>query len=70
MSDATAIQSGILLLPFSLGSALISVVGNLYMKSGGKPKHLVVLGLGIAALGYGASHSAQSNIVLILSIQA
>lgn len=54
VSGATAIQAGLLLLPFSLGSALISLVANMYISNKGEPKHMVILGFGISALGFGA----------------
>ncbi|KAG8997771.1 hypothetical protein FRB90_012434 [Tulasnella sp. 427] len=53
VTGASAIQAGFLLLPFSLGSALISLVANLYIRKKGDPKHMVILGFGIASLGYG-----------------
>ncbi|KAG9042972.1 hypothetical protein FS837_010187 [Tulasnella sp. UAMH 9824] len=53
VTGASAIQAGFLLLPFSLGSALISLVANLYIRKKGDPKHMVILGFGISALGYG-----------------
>lgn len=58
VTGATAIQAGFLLLPFSLGSALISLVANLYIRKKGDPKHMVILGFGISSLGYGELHSA------------
>lgn len=57
VTGASAIQAGFLLLPFSLGSALISLVANLYIRKKGDPKHMVILGFGISALGYGKLHS-------------
>lgn len=54
VTGASAIQAGLYLLPFSLGSAVISLVANWYMGIG-QPKHLVILGLGVASLGFGAS---------------
>ncbi|KAG8953308.1 hypothetical protein FRC04_002718 [Tulasnella sp. 424] len=53
VTGASAIQAGFLLLPFSLGSALISLVANLYIRKKGDPKHMVILGFGISSLGYG-----------------
>ncbi|KAG8901530.1 hypothetical protein FRC00_006453 [Tulasnella sp. 408] len=53
VTGASAIQAGFLLLPFSLGSALISLVANLYIRKKGDPKHMVILGFGISALGFG-----------------
>ncbi|KAG8929878.1 hypothetical protein FRC01_003657 [Tulasnella sp. 417] len=53
VTGATAIKAGFLLLPFSLGSALISLVANLYIRKKGDPKHMVILGFGISALGFG-----------------
>ncbi|KAG8858721.1 hypothetical protein FRB96_004858 [Tulasnella sp. 330] len=52
VTGASAIQAGLLLLPFSLGSALISLFANWYM-SRGPPKNMVVIGLGVASLGLG-----------------
>ncbi|KAG9011024.1 hypothetical protein FRB94_008997 [Tulasnella sp. JGI-2019a] len=69
VTGASAIEAGLLLLPFSLGSALISLFANWYM-SRGQPKNMVVIGLGVASLGVGlmAILNERSNRALQLAL--
>lgn len=50
-------MAGIFVLPYTLGSAMVSVVASRYIFYTGRYKDMVVGGLGLSTLGFGELYS-------------
>ncbi|KAG8964259.1 hypothetical protein FRC03_002026 [Tulasnella sp. 419] len=53
VTGASAVKAGIMMFPYALGSALISIAAAQYISITQKYKHVVLAGLGTATLGFG-----------------
>jgi MFS family permease len=57
VQGANALMAGLLSLPYSLGSALISTLASQYVQHTQRYREVIICGLGLSTLGFGLSLS-------------
>jgi len=61
VNGSSAIMAGIYVLPYTLGSALVSIIASRYIFYTGRYKDMVIGGLGLSTLGFGLMISMNEH---------